>query len=177
MTNNQARLAITQRQLKKYLNYDPISGHLTWIKKLGNKVVVGNRAGTICKRDGHRYIKIFGWVGAEHRLIWFYVTGEWPKGHIDHEDHDEQNNSWTNLREVTQEENNKNSSLRCDNHLGITGVYLNKNNSRKKYTAEINNKGKRKVKSFLTLDEAIVQRKVWEKEFGFHKNHGIHKPS
>lgn len=162
--------------LKEYLSYDPITGHLTWIKKLSRKVVVGKRAGTQVKGRDNRIIKIFGEVYIEHRLIWFMQTGVWPEHDIDHENHNESDNSWNNLKPKTKLENNKNNSLRKDNSLGITGVYVNNRNSKKKYTAEIRHSGERRCKNFFTLDEAILQRKAWEKEFGFHVNHGIQKP-
>lgn len=161
--------------LKEYLSYDPNTGYLTWIKKLSRKVVVGNRAGTQVKGRDNRIIKIFGEVYIEHRLIWFMVTGSWPVYDIDHEDHDESNNAWSNLKEKTRLENNKNNSLRKDNTLGITGVYVNAN-PKKKYTAEINHNGTRLCKNFYSLDEAKLQRKAWEQDFGFHNNHGIQKP-
>lgn len=167
---------LTVRDLREFLDYDPITGHLTWIKKLSRKVVVGKRAGTQVKGRDNRIIKIFGEVYIEHRLIWFMVTGKWPVHDIDHEDHNESNNSWGNLYEKTRLENCKNNSLRSDNRTGIVGVWVNQQNSKKKYRAEINHNGSRKARSFTDLNDAISQRKIWEKEFGFHANHGIQKP-
>lgn len=163
------------KHLKEYLSYNPTNGYLIWIKKLSRKVVVGKRAGTQVKGRDNRIIKIFGEVYIEHRLIWFMETGQWPDHDIDHEDHNESNNAWYNLKPKTRLENNLNNSLRTDNRLGITGVYINKL-SKKKYTAEITLKGKRFCKNFYTLEEAVLQRKTWEKDLGFHVNHGIPKP-
>ena len=165
--------------LREYLHYDPATGHLTWLKKLSVKVVVGKRAGTkVCNRD-NRIIKIFGEVYIEHRLIWFYVTGVWPKKneHIDHIDHDEANNSWENLRLVSQAENNKNLSKRSTNSSGVTGVWLNKRNRKNPFVAEIWENGCKKSKGFPDLDSAISCRKAWEAELNFHPNHGINKPT
>lgn len=170
---------ITQALLHEYLNYDPITGHLSWKKKLSRKVVVGNRAGCLVKGRDARILKIFGHVYIEHRIIWLYVYGHALKSteHIDHINHNESDNSISNLRLTSQKENNKNLSKRSDNSTGVTGVWFNKRHVNKPYTAEIKTcSGKKKTKSFATLDEAKAQRKVWESEEGYHLNHGIIKP-
>lgn len=174
LTKNQ----VTQQLLHEYLDYDPNTGHLTWRKKLCSKVVVGRRAGTKVKNRDNRIIKIFGQVFIEHRLIWFYVHGYYPKPneHIDHINHDEQDNRIANLRLVTQRENNKNQSKRFNNTTGVTGVWLSTRNGAKKYMAEIYTGNGRLRKSFYTLEEAKNQRKLWEVQYGYHPNHGIDKP-
>lgn len=168
---------ITQDHLKEYLVYDPLSGHLTWRKKLSRKTVVGRRAGTRVKNRDNRIIKVFGHVYMEHRLIWLMYYGYMPKSHehIDHINHCEHDNSIGNLRMVSQRENNKNNSIRKDNVLRVTGVWINKQNSRKKYMAEIKDGETRYLKSFYSLEAAIQQRKDWEVELGFHENHGTDK--
>lgn len=167
---------ITQDLLKEYLNYDKLTGELTWAKKLCSKTVVGRRAGTKVKGRDNRIIKIFGQVFIEHRLIWFMETGYMPTEHIDHENHREDDNSWKNLRLVTQAVNNMNQSLRHDNKSGVIGVRFNDHNGLKKFTAEIRCNGKKRTKSFELFEEAVLQRSTWEKELGFHPNHGIEKP-
>ena len=165
--------------LKEYLNYCPVTGHLTWIKKLSRKVVVGARAGTQVKDRDNRIIKIFGEVYIEHRVIWFYMTGTWLKQteHIDHINHKESDNSWCNLRLVTQAENNKNLSRRIVNKTGHVGVWFNKARPTKQFVAEIRDlTGSKKSKSFVTPQEAIICRKRWEQDYGYHPNHGIGKP-
>lgn len=171
---------VTQKLLQEYLNYDPITGYLTWKKKLTNKTVIGKRAGTQVKGRDNRIIKIFGNVFIEHRLIWLYVYGYMPKRneHIDHIDHNESNNAIKNLRLVSQAENNKNLSFKSNNTTGVMGVWIDKTiKSYTAYVAEIkDNNGKRLRKWFKTLNEAKDQRKLWESQFGFHKNHGSIKP-
>lgn len=174
LTKNQ----ITQQLLHEYLNYDPNTGHLTWKKKLCSKVVVGRRAGTKVRNRDNRIIKIFGQVFIEHRLIWLYVYGYYPKPHehIDHINHDEQDNRISNLRLVSQRENNKNQSKRSDNTTGVVGVWVSTRNGAKKYMAEIHTANGKLRKSFYTLEEAKNQRKLWETQHGYHLNHGIDKP-
>ena len=171
---------VTQQLLQEYLDYDPITGHLTWKKKLCNKTVIGKRAGTQVRNRDNRIIKIFGNVFIEHRLIWLYVYGHYPKRneHIDHIDHNESNNAISNLRLVTQAENNRNISFKSNNTTGVMGVWIDKTiKSYTAYVAEIKDtNGKKLRKWFKSLDEAKKQRQVWEQQFGYHINHGIIKP-
>ena len=162
--------------VKLYLNYDPNTGYLTWIRKPSNKVIVGNRAGCQVKGRDCRSIHLFGEIYIEHRLIWFMQTGKWPMGDIDHINHNESDNRWCNLREVKHQENTLNNSKRSDNKSGVVGVF--KDSRYPGWIAEIQRKDikLRKIKKFKTFEEAVNQRKLWEKEFGFHSNHGIVKP-
>jgi len=69
------------------------------------------------------------------------MTGEWPKGEIDHIDLDRANNKWENLREATHSENSANRRVRSDNILGLKGVAFDK--TRGEYRAYIGVNGKR----------------------------------
>lgn len=173
-----SRYDMTQDIAQHYLDYDPESGHLTWrTKEHSKKVVVGSRAGSISTKNRHRVLRLLGTLYAEHRLIWLHYYGKWPVGHIDHVNHDEQDNRIVNLRDVSQAENNMNNSRRRDNQTGHVGVWLNKQNSRKKYMAELSLNGQRvHYSSHYTLEEAVAARKQAEHDFGFHPNHGIEKP-
>ena len=169
---------MTQAIVQEYLDYDPKTGHMTWrTKKHSSKVIVGKRAGSISTSNRHRILKLLGTVYAEHRLIWLHYYGKWPNAHIDHINHDEQDNSIKNLQDVTQRVNNMNSSLRVDNSTGQVGVWINKLNTHKKFMAELSLDGKRMhYSSHYTLEDAIAARKDAERAFGFHPNHGIVKP-
>lgn len=168
---------MTQELLKQYLYYDPLTGHFTWVYKHCNKVIPGARAGSVSSAYGHRVIHLFGALYPEHRLAWLYMTGKFPVNHVDHINHNECDNSWANLREVTQQENNMNQSKRKDNSSGVVGVWIKTTAKRKKFIAELHYEGKRMyMKAFSTLQEAINARKEQEYLFGFHKNHGIAKP-
>lgn len=168
---------MSQAVLHDCLEYDPHTGYLTWKKKISSKTVIGQRAGSVSKRDSKRVIRLFGELYMEHRIIWLYVTGSWPQWHIDHIDHNEQNNRFSNLRDVPPAVNNRNSSKRSDNTTGHVGVWINKLNSRKKYMAELTLNGERcHYSSHYTLQDAVAARKQAERDYGFHVNHGIAKP-
>lgn len=171
--------ALSQDTLKYYLDYNPNTGWFTWkTKEHSKKVVVGARAGSVSTLHRHRVLKLLGTLYAEHRLVWLYCKGSWPKGHIDHINHNEQDNRLVNLRDVPQQVNNMNSSKRTDNSSGYPGVWINKLNAKKKFMAELTLAGKRvHYSSHYTIEEAITARKQAKRDNGFHPNHGIVKPT
>lgn len=109
-----AEQELAHSRLTEVLAYEPSTGVFTWIAPPKTKpYLLGKRAGTI-DAYGYRYIRVDGIVIAAGRLAWFYITGEWPKGQVDHEDRDRDNNRWKNLRDLTASQNQHNH--------GFTGV-------------------------------------------------------
>lgn len=94
-----------------------------------------------------------------HRLIGERIAGR-PliKGEVvDHINRDKLDNSRTNLRVVTQRENNRNNSMRKDNSTGYTGVYK----SGKKFFSVIQDNYKQKyLGMFSTKIEAYEAYKA-----------------
>jgi hypothetical protein len=64
-----------------------------------------------------------------HRLAWFWMTGEWPPGEIDHENRDPLDNKWKNLRLATRAQNAANMSGKRPSH-GLKGAYKSKRSGR-----------------------------------------------
>jgi hypothetical protein len=102
-----------------------------------------------------------------HRLAWFFMTGFWPKGEIDHIDGDRSNNSALNLRDVTRDENAKNIKLRSDNTSGVMGIRRHQSG----WKASV---GKRYVGYSGCFMKALRMRVVAQQESGYHINHGRH---
>lgn len=110
----------TQSELKQIFDYDKKSGFL--ITKIARRgCPKGKRAGE--GKPGRRAIMILGKEYYTARLIYFWVTGEWP--HIvDHKDRNVRNECWSNLRAATYSQNGSNCTAR-NKTTGIKGVYKN----------------------------------------------------
>lgn len=166
---------ITQERLKELVYYNSETGIFTRIKRTSNSTKVGDIAGSINKCNGYSEFHLDSKKYSAHRLVWLYVYGRFPSHQIDHIDHNRSNNRLSNLREVTQSENNKNLSLRKLNKNGCTGIYWC--NTYKKWHARINVDGKSiHIGYFANKDEAISSRKLANKKYFFHDNHGKLKP-
>lgn len=110
-----------------------------------------------------------------HRLIYLYMTGDWPKDEIDHINGDGLDNRWCNLRPVRHLDNNRNSRRYSNNRSGVTGVgwYRRAN----KWRGRISIEGKQLLLGlFDTIEEASYARKQAEIKYGFHENHGQERP-
>jgi len=159
-------MGISQVELQSILDYDPLTGKLTWINpKFTNHIKDGDEAGTITVY-GYRIIIIDKVKYQAHRLVWLYVYGVEPK-YIDHRDHDRDNNRLSNLRSVSWQENRENLSMYKSNKSGHMCIHYEK--SRSKYAVAV--KGKY-IGRYKTIDEAIEARdKAWI-DAGMHINHG-----
>lgn len=132
---------VTHERLVQLLDYDPETGIFHWRQDRGG-VKAGDPAGC---GTGQGYIRVVidGQHYLAHRLAWFYVTGEWPRGEIDHRDLSKANNAWANLRDVTRGQNMLNRRAQARNRLGMKGVSETRAG---KFTAIIN---KNKVRTYL----------------------------
>ena len=144
--------ALTQARLKDLLHYDPVTGIFT--RRVGTKG--GTLAGAIIddhSDEGYVRVMLDGRRYKCHRLAWFYVYGQWPKGPIDHKDTLKDHNWITNLREATHTYNRANTNVRRDNISGIKGVYWQEDAQR--WRAQITKDGEYYYLGvFLHVDEA-----------------------
>jgi hypothetical protein len=129
----------TSERLRELLDYDPATGLFVWLISPRRNVPVGSVAGTL--RNGYIRIRIEMEAFSAHRLAWFYMTGEWPPGQVDHIDGNRSNNRWSNLRSATNSINQINGKLRSDSKTGYKGVSKPKRG--KKWCARIVVNGKR----------------------------------
>ena len=105
--------------------------------------------------NGYRNITVAGQRLYEHRVAWFYMTGDWPADMIDHKDLNRANNAWSNLREATNQNNMRNGSLRKDNKSGFKGVTWRPDQQRWRATIKFNGK-QNHVGNFKTKEEAAA---------------------
>lgn len=169
---------LTQQELKRLLDYDPETGRLIWLVSTSNRVKAGHEAGSVrLARTGKRY-RLVGIRGVHiqaHRLIWLWMTGEFPNNQIDHIDGNGINNKWQNLRAVTKIENSRNVRRRINNKSGVTGVVWCSFKKRWRAVIWIDKKQKY-LGTYDSLEEAAEVRKEASKRYGFHENHGQDRP-
>jgi len=167
------------RDVRALLDYEPKTGVLLWkwrarkwfTTKRGWRTWNTRYAGKLAFNGGVRGRgRIFGGQLYRGRIIWFWMTGAWPTGEIDHEDHNTGNNCWSNLRDVTDQQNKQNLGLRANNEFGAFGMRRRRRGGFLVYIG-VNGKQQR-VGSFSTLVEAKQARKDAERRYGFHERHG-----
>lgn len=141
---------LTQSRLQELLHYDPETGVFRWRVRPNQSVKAGDVAGTV-NRKGYRKITIGRKIYGANRLAWLYVFGEWPAGHVDHEDKDPGNDRIKNLRDATRSQNKINSNIRSDNTSGFRGVGWHK--ASKKFYASITTEGKRRALGYFNSPE------------------------
>jgi hypothetical protein len=92
--------------------------------------MAGAVAGTV-NSNGYRTVSLRSRIHFAHRLIWLYMTGEWPNGWVDHIDGDKLNNKWANLRDVTPQVNKQNlRKPHKDSSTGLLGAYRHRDRFR-----------------------------------------------
>lgn len=149
--------------LKSLFNYHPGTGVFTWKVNRSN-VRAGSVAGSslrIKKPAGlvvYKYIRCNKKLYLSHRVAWAFYNGQIPAGmQIDHINRRPADNRITNLRLVTQSQNNINS--RRTNQSGHVGVY--KHAQCPGWCAELTFRKKKIIKSYhATKREAISARKA-----------------
>lgn len=159
---------LTQDYLKKILHYDPDTGEFTWTdrKKNINRPEAGSS-----DSKGYEIIMINQKNYRAHRLAWLYMYGVMPKNQIDHINHVPYDNRVSNLREVTNQENQRNRRY-SGNSSGVIGVCFDK--ARSKWKPHIKVDGTLiNLGRFDKLEDAVKARKLAEVKYGFHINHGI----
>lgn len=125
----------------KGYTYNPVTGEL--------KGVYGKVIKTISPTGYIRFIMMFNdrpYSIRGHRLAWYLCYGKLPLNQIDHIDGNRTNNKITNLRDVTQQQNQWNQTK-------AKGYYWDKQKG--KYTAQITLDNKRiYLGAFPTEEEA-----------------------
>ena len=159
---------ITQDLLREHFEYR--DGHLRWAKPTARNVKVGQQFGC-CNSEGYIFGGLRGKIYLEHRLIWLYHKGEWPKDQIDHINGIKWDNRIENLRECTHQQNqfNKKSYGKTSEHKGVLW-----HKSNKKWQARYCYNGKRHHLGYYETEEeaAKAYRKATEHLHKEYANYG-----
>lgn len=161
----------TISELETILKYDPVTGNLLWLLPSVGRIRQNKIAGTL-DTQGYMNIKHDGYRYKCHRIAYGLMTGDWPKGQIDHINGVVADNRWSNLRVASGQENAQNSKTRTDNKSGHKNVYWC--NTYQKWVARIKDKsGKKHTRYCKSLEEAIQQaHKLRITHHGEFANHG-----
>ena len=163
---------VSKEELEELFYYDPDVGCLRWKEKRGKGVVnPGDRFGSVSIRNeaSHRLGTVMGKSYYEHRLIWLLIYGEWPNV-VDHIDGDGLNNKLDNLRNVSHQENCRNTKVSHLNTSGHIGVWQVRTGN---WVASIGDSGANvHLGTFSNYEDAVEARRSAEKSLGYHENHG-----
>lgn len=175
--------SIDPNRAHELLSYDPESGALAWKAREGNKTFNTRFAG---KEAGHRHkctvgktyiqVRVDDRLHYAHRIAWVMLHG--PIGRteeIDHINGDGTDNRIANLRLVTSSQNKRNQRKLCTNTSGYTGVYYDKRRDRYYVRANIGDTYVA-LGYASTAEEGAAIRERYNRENGYHVNHGTDRP-
>jgi len=173
---------LTQKIVHELLDYTPHTGTLRWRKrdrkwftsdslwKIWNRRFAGKPALAGRNTNGHLFGRILRRNYLSHRVIWLWMTGDWPHPEIDHKNRNRTDNRWANLREATRIQNMRNQSMSKINNTGQLGVQR----LRGKWQATIGIGGRHYhyLGVFPTFVEAVAARVAAERQYGYSLGHG-----
>lgn len=186
MANKPKDSRVDKSIIRDALEYNYKTGDLIWKKRprfhFKTRTAMNNFnkrwAGSLIRNignDGYYRLSIDHHRYKAHRIIWFLHYGSFPSQYIDHLDGNKLNNKIDNLRDVTIQENAKNTKINVKSKTKIMGVGWHKMS--KKWRARIKHtcNGEKKEHYLGVFDnffDACCARKSAENKYGFHKNHG-----
>jgi hypothetical protein len=167
---------LTQEECRRLFHYDPETGVVTrlYTSSVQSRWKAGERVGAVTECGAYkqrRYRVLSIRVGGshkrvyEHRFVWFYMLGRWPK-QVDHINGDGCDNRWANLREASRTQNMQNKRIQRNNTSGIKGVSWYA--SKQKWRPEIKVNGRRISLGYYDniRDAAAVYEEAARKYFG-----------
>ena len=116
-------------------------------------------AGSFEETTGYVSIRLLGPLYMAHRLAFIYMTGESPKGDIDHRNKVRNDNRWVNLRRATRSQNNMNSKNRVNSTTGYRGVSWSERD--KHFHTYINFNGTRENIGYF--QDSVIAAKAYDK--------------
>jgi len=179
------KVQLTAELIRSLIDYDPETGLLTWkprplemfpedrqvsIAAAWNAKNAGKEA-CACVDGGYKQGGLFYNKLKAHRAAWAIMTGEMPRGQIDHINGDGTDNRWENLRLVDSTGNARNQKKHRTNPSGHTGVCWHK--PTEKWEAYYwDGKNNRTIGRYKKLDDAAEVARQARVARGYHPNHG-----
>lgn len=173
-------LEIFQEAAKRMI-YCPQTGIFKWLPRQvdgpraaqWNKKYAGKEAGS-ARPGGYRRatITVNGQktIISLHRLAWFIGTGKCAEGDIDHINQNPGDNRLSNLRDVSECINMRNTKKRRNNTSGIPGVSWHKQTKRWCAQAHINGRHQH-IGLFKDKEDAAKASKEFRLANGFTENY------
>ena len=97
---------MADRDIKDYMAYNPVDGTLMWTKRSAYGTKETRKVNLNTK--GRPKVQFNRRTYQASVVAWYLFYGEWPNKQVDHIDNDTSNIKITNLRLVTQMQNNMN---------------------------------------------------------------------
>lgn len=143
---------VTAEQVRALFDYDASAGILIRKTPKGNQLA-GTRAGSV-ERNGYRRVSVGNRNYQEHRVIWLYWYGTWPREELDHIDGDKSNNRIANLRDVPRRINSQNLRRAVStSESGLLGVSRSRRHVLNPWVACIKVDGKQKHLGYFKSPE------------------------
>jgi len=164
-------MTIDAELIRKLFSYNPETGEFKRIGRLNCKgeIIRCDFVGTAKSTHGYYQYTVRNKTYDVHRLIFLYVTGEFPKCDVDHINGNRQDNRWENLRLVSRKENLMNSSRSKSPKSGLHGV----GRLGKGWRAWV---GQEQFTGFKTKQEAYTFRQSKLLEEGYSESHMKRSP-
>ena len=162
---------LTKEYVDSVLEYDSTSGVFIWKRDNDNHFHHKGKIAGRVNKDGRVQIKINGNMYSAHRLVFLLENGAFPELDVDHVDGNPLNNSRSNLRLATKQQNRYNTKLAKNNKLGVKGVHLTRLN---RFSVAVSINGVQEyLGTYATLEEATAvaesNRNKYHGEFVRHK--------
>lgn len=134
--------------------------------------LAGNLHSSPRSATNYRQTEVFGKGYKVHRIVWEIHNGAIPEDmYVDHIDGNGLNNAIENLRLVDPVSSMHNLPTSKSNTSGVIGVCWH--NAVNAWQARISWDGERiDLGRYESFDDAVKARKLAEKTFGYHDNHG-----
>lgn len=147
---------LTQLRVRELFNYNPITGHLVRKITTSNNGLQGSIVGSR-NTLGYLRVSINNISYYVHRVIWLWCYGYMPEHILDHINRNPADNRLTNLREVSDQCNVRNTCNRCDNISNIKGVSYDTKNHKWRVNITVDSKTVN-LGRYRDFDEAVCTR-------------------